>query len=209
MTGDPKPAVFCSSEADGVDDLPRPVWAPAERFEDLLDRADGPEPEQLAGLDLARGLLGLADWGRYAPEPEVRAVAAMLRAWLDDGAGADLGNWLGVVESGSGSVRQDLAIAQRGIRLRSLLRLEAYRGLSANAAAAMIATRWNRWQAANGGRLHEEPANPEAAAFWALARAGIAPASASTIRRDLMRDEISKGWGPNEIRSAPSSKADE
>lgn len=209
MTGDAKPAFFRSSESDGADEPPRPVWAPAERFEDLLDRADGPEPEQLAGLDLAQGLLGLAGWGRYAPEPEVRAVAEMLRAWLDDGAGADLGNWLGVVESGSGSVRQDLAIATRGIRLRSLLRFDAYRGLSAGAAAKLIATRWSRWQAANGGRLHEEPANPEAAVFWALARAGIAPASASTIRRDLTRDEISKGSGPFEIRSAPSSQADE
>ena len=90
MMDDAKPGFFRSSETGDADDPRRPIWASAERFEDLLDRADAPEPEHLAGLDLAQALLSLAAWGRYAPEPEVRAVAAMLRSWLDDGAGADL-----------------------------------------------------------------------------------------------------------------------
>jgi hypothetical protein len=168
-----------------IEDRPRPTWAgAAEPFEVLLDRADQPEPEQLDGVALARALLDLARWGAMAPAPEVRAVAAMISDWAEDGVAVPLDRWLGTSAAGRGSMREQVAIVERDVVLRAVARGPSYAGLSPTAAAGLMAARWRRWQAA-GRQVRDD----EGRAYARLAQIGYpGPLHPETIRKILARE---------------------
>ena len=142
----------------------------------------------LTGLRLARALARLAEIGAGSGDRDVAELADMLAGWVHDRARVRLDTWLGISEPGRGGVAEALRIADRDVILRRLA--ERYAGQSRHGAAHLIAQRWRRWHEAHAGRAPAAPpADPEGKLFWRLGRDGHAPASASTIRRALARED--------------------